>query len=392
MRILVIVTFYYPHWTGLTTHAVRAAEGLAARGHRVTVLTTRHSPRLARDEIVHQVRVIRLEPAVTLTRTMVAPAFPFMAARLIGEHDVVQIHTPLAEALLVALLCRARGRPLVMTHHGDLVMPRGIVNQFIQRSAFVLTCCAGSLASAVTSYSADYATHSRLLRKFQDKLSCIYPPIEMPAPEPEAVAAWRAALGLTNRLLIGFAGRWVEEKGFDRLIQALPLIRRNYPHAHLIYAGEHQITYEDFYRRCQPLIEAERDHLTMLGLLRDRQQMANFYRMCDLFVLPSRTDMMGLVQAEAMLCGTPVVASDIPGARVVVRETGFGRLATPNDPQALARTVVETLRDLDQYRPDRGAVQSIFDANHSFSQYEMLMQQLLDRRAKPKGACGDILQ
>jgi glycosyltransferase involved in cell wall biosynthesis len=386
MKILVVVTFYYPHWTGLTVHAVRVAEGLAARGHNVTVLTTRHSPELARDESVNGVQVIRLEPAFTLTRTMVSPAFPAMAARLIAAHEVVQIHTPLAEALLVALLCRASGRPLVMTHHGDLVMPRGAVNQFLQRSAFMLLWAAGRLASAVTSYSPDYAAHSRLLRSFHDKLSCIYPPVEMPAPQPEVVAAWRAELGLADRRLIGFAGRWVEEKGFDYLLQALPLIRRDYPLAHLIYAGEHRITYEDFYGRCQPLIEAQHDHMTMLGLLRDPQQMANFYRMCDLFVLPSRTDMMGLVQVEALLCGTPVVASDIPGARVVVRETGFGRLAAPNHPRALARTVVETLRDLNQYRPDRGTVQSIFDANHALYQYEMLMRQLVDRRAKPKPA------
>jgi glycosyltransferase involved in cell wall biosynthesis len=380
MKILVFVTYYYPHWTGLTVHAVRVAEGLAARGHTVTVLTTRHRPELARDEVINGVRVIRLQPTMQVTRTMVTPALPYAAATLIAEHDLVQIHTPLAEALLVALLCRTRGRPLIMTHHGDLVMPQGHFNQFMQRAAFVLLFAAGRLASAVTSYSADYAAYSRLLRNFAGKLACIYPPVETPEPDPEAAASWRAKLGLTDRLLIGFAGRWVEEKGFDYLLQALPLIHRTYPQAHLVYAGEQNIVYENFYARCRRLIDAQRDHLSLLGLIRDPQKMANYYRMCDLFTLPSRSDMLGLVQVEALLCGTPVVASDIPGARVVVRETGFGRLSPPHNPSALAQTIIETLRDLDRYRPQRAAVRAIFDPNRSLEQYEDLMERVVRER------------
>ena len=384
MKILTILTYYYPHWTGLTAHAVQVAEGLAARGHQVTVLTARHSPKLARDERINGVRVIRLQPVARITRTMVTPAFPYAAARLIAEHDVVQIHTPLAEALVVALLCKALGRPLMMTHHGDLVMPAGLLNQAIERIAFVLLRTTGQLADVVTSYSRDYADHSRLLQSFPDKIACIYPPVSIPAPDPDAALAWRAALGLENRLLIGFAGRWVEEKGFDYLLQALPLIRATYPEAHLVYAGEPHVVYEDFYARCLPLIEAQRDHLTFLGLIRDPQRMANFYAMCDLFVLPSRTDMMALVQVEALLCGTPVVASDIPGARVVVRETGFGRLAPPHDPAGLARTIVETLRDRPLYQPDPAAVRAIFDTSRTIAQYEGLMERLVQARAHPE--------
>src|SRR5512145_399377 len=115
MKILAVLTYYYPHWTGLTAHAVQVAEGLVARGHEVTVLTVRHSAELARDEIINGVRVVRLQPTGRFSRGMIAPAFPHAAAKLIAEHDAVQIHTPLPEAPIVALLCRALGRPLVMT-------------------------------------------------------------------------------------------------------------------------------------------------------------------------------------------------------------------------------------------------------------------------------------
>ncbi|HWQ11758.1 MAG TPA: glycosyltransferase [Roseiflexaceae bacterium] len=388
MKILVVLTFYHPHWTGLTVHAVRVAEHLAARGHQVTVLTTRHSPDLPRDELVNGVRVVRLQPVSRFSRGMVTPAFPWAAARLIAEHDVVQIHTPLPEAPLVAALCRALGRPLLMTHHGDVVMPDSLAEQVLERIAFHVLRAAASLADAITSYSEDYARHSKLLWPFREKLTCIYPPIEFPEPDPAAAAAWRAELGLAHKQVIGFGGRWVSEKGFDDLLRALPLIRQELPDAHLVFAGERNVVYDDFYKVCEPLIAAEQEHITFLGLIRDKQRMASFYAMLDLFALPSRTDMMALTQVEALLCGTPVVATDIPGARVVVRETGFGRLAPAQDPPGLARTIVQTLRDREHYRPTREGVRAIFDTRRTIDAYEQLLERLVrseantSRRAK----------
>jgi glycosyltransferase involved in cell wall biosynthesis/ubiquinone/menaquinone biosynthesis C-methylase UbiE len=381
MKILVGLTFYHPHWTGLTVHAVRVAERLAARGHQVTVLTTRHASELPRDELLNGVRVVRLQPVSRFSRGMVTPAFPWAAARLIAEHDVVQIHTPLPEAPLVAAICRALSRPLLMTHHGDVVMPDTPGEKALERIAFQVLRTAASLADGVTSYSEDYARHSKLLWPFRDKLSCIYPPVEFPEPDHEAARSWRASLGLTDKQLIGFGGRWVSEKGFDDLLRALPLIREELPDAHLVFAGERNVVYDDFYKVCQPLIEQQQEHITFLGLIRDKQQMANFYAMLDLFALPSRTEMMALAQVEAMLSGTPVVATDIPGARVVIQETGFGRLAPPQDPAGLARTIVETLRDRERFRPAPQRIREIFNTERTIDAYEELLERLVRGQA-----------
>jgi glycosyltransferase involved in cell wall biosynthesis/SAM-dependent methyltransferase len=374
MKVLTALTYYSPHWTGLTAHAARVAEGLAARGHQVTVLTTRFRTDLPRDEQMNGVRVVRIRPVARLSRGMLTPAFPLAAARLIRQHDVVQIHTPLPEAALVALLCRLLRRPMLMTHHGDLVMPAGAFNQFLQRTGAWITRTAGQLADAVTSYSRDYADHSALLQQFSGKLHTVYPPVEIPKPDAAAAAAWRAELGLTDKLLIGFAGRWVEEKGFDYLLLALPHIRRTFPQAHLIYAGERHVVYEDFYQRCLPLLEAEQEHLSFVGLIHDRQRMADFYSMCDVFALPSRSDMMALVQIESLLCGTPVVASDIPGARVVVQRTGFGKLAPSGDPEGLAEALVAALQQRAALQPDRGRVREVFDPERSLDEYIAILQ------------------
>ena len=377
MKLLAILTYYHPHWTGLTAYAKRLAEGLARRGHTVTVLTSRHSRELAGEETLAGVRIVRVPVLGRLSRGTVSPRFPAVAARLIREHDVVQIHAPLLESLLVALLCRRIGRPLVLTNHGDLVMPAGVFNQAVERVVVGMMTAAARLASAVTTHSRDYAEHSDFLWPFAPKLRCIYPPVEMPVPVAEEAAAWRRELGLEGKRLIGFAGRFVEEKGFDHLLQAVPAILAAEPDAHLVYAGEVDIVYERFFQRWRPLVDHHRAHLTLLGLLTEPARIARFLTMCDLLALPSRTDCFPSVQIEAMLCGTPPVTSDIPGAREAVRVTGMGRIVPPGDPARLAEGIVAVLRDRERHLRPREAVRAIFDLERSLDGYEELFDELV---------------
>jgi glycosyltransferase involved in cell wall biosynthesis len=376
MRILTVLTYYWPHWTGLTAHAVRVAEGLAARGHEVTVLTIRYRSDLPRDEMRNGVRIVRLQPVSRFSRGMVTPAFPWAAWQLFHECDVVQIHTPLPEALMVALICKLQNRPFLMTHHGDLVMPEGWFNALLEKVGYFILLNTGRMASKVTSYSRDYAEHSKMLQKLKGKLEFVYPPVEIPDPDLQAAERWKDDLGLSGRKLIGFAGRWVEEKGFDYLLKAFPRIKARIPDAHLIFAGEREVVYESTFAQSKSLIGSVKEDITFLGLLDDEQRMANFYAMCDVFALPSRTDMMALVQIEAMLCGTPVVASDIPGARVVVHETGFGQLSPPHDPEGLSDVIVATLEKMHLFRPSREGVRKIFNTEETLAKYEAILESI----------------
>lgn len=380
IRLLTVLTFYAPHWTGLTAIAVLIAEGMAARGHHVSVLTAHHDRELARREARNGVDVVRLPYAARLSRGVLMPSFPLAARRMIREHDVIHIHTPLLEAPLVGALSRLYRRPMLMTHQGDLVMPPGLVDQAVEKVGTVLLGTAARLATVVSPLNDDYAAESRFLAPFADKLVPILPPVEIPEPEAGAAARWRTALGLDGKRLVGFAGRFVEEKGFDYLLRAVPALLAAVPDAHLVYAGEHQMAYEDFHRRCKPLLDAHGEHVTFLGLLRDREQLASFYAMCDVFALPSRTDSFAAVQVEAMLCGTPVVASDIPGARVAVRSTGMGRLVAPRNPAALAEGLAAVLMEPARYVRPRDEIAAVFDPTASIDRYEELILDLATGR------------
>ena len=377
MRILQVLTYYYPHWTGLTAYAQREAEGLARRGHQVTVLSAQFRRDLPREDTHNGVRIVRVPYAGRLSRGVIMPGFPAAAAQLVRDHDVVQLHTPLMESALVTWLAKRAGKGVVFTNHGDLIMPAGAWNQFVQTTNRALMAQALRWCDAATTHSRDYGEHSDFMRPFLHKTHYIYPPIEIPAPDPEGVRALRRRLGLEGAPVVGFAGRFVEEKGFDFLLQAMPLVAEHLPQVRFVYAGERQVVYEGFYQRWQHLVEANAERIIFMGLLTDRQALADFLGMCDLFALPSRSDCFPSVQIEAMLCGAPTVTADIPGAREAVRVTGMGRLVQPCDPRALADGIVAVLRNPTPYRRTREQIRAVFDTERTIDGYEHLLQSLV---------------
>lgn len=132
---------------------------------------------------------------------------------------------------------------------------------------------------------------------------------------------------------LGAMGRLVRQKGFDVLLDALQhvLAKRD---VELMIVGDGELRAE-LSRRASGL------PVTFLGALADREQVARFLRGLDLFVLPSRYEGLPNALLEALACGVPAVATDVPG----ITETFAGAvpLAPPDDAQALAFTIVEAL-------------------------------------------------
>jgi len=376
LRVLTALTYYYPHWTGLTAFAQRIAEGLAARGHEITVVTSWYSRDLPREEMHQGVRIVRVPAWFRLSRGQVMPGYPLAVWRLLQEHDVVQLHTPMLEAWLVGWLAHRAGRRVLMTHHGDLVMPESAWDQVVQRIVGRLLDRGAEEADRISIYTTDYVEHSGFLRPHASKVVPILPPVVFPRPNGDPIK-WKRELGLDESPLVGFAGRFVHEKGFDYLLQAIPLVLKALPDAKFVFAGEHHVAYERFYESCRPLLEAYSDHLVMLGLIRDPARLAQFYAMCDVFCLPSRTDCFASVQVEAMLSGTPVVATDIPGARQVVKLTGMGKLVAPRDPKALAEGIIAVIRAPEAYARPRHEIEAVFSVGKAITAYEELLQSLV---------------
>ncbi len=377
LRILELLTYYLPHRTGLTLHVQRLAEELARRGHRVTVLSARFKADLPRSEAIAGVAVRRLSAPLRISRGMLMPGYPVALSRLVRRHDVVHAHSPLLELPLVALACRLARRPLVVTHHGDLVLPAGAFNRAVERLVFACYRLGVGRADKLVAYSDDYAAVSRYLRPWKDKVVAIPPPVEVPVPQPQAVSAWRARLAGGEGPVVAYAGRFVEEKRPDLLLKAMPEVRRHRPGAVVAFAGQQVLPYERYLERCRALIEEQREHVHFAGLLENPAELAAFYAAADVLVLPSESECFGLVQVEAMLCGTPVVATDIPGARVPVRATGMGVLVPPRDAGALARGIVTALDERARLVRPRAEIEALYAAPVTVDRVEALLRRVV---------------
>lgn len=376
LHIMISLLYYFPHRTGLTIHVQRVAEELVRRGHDVTVLTARYSDKLKRDEDMHNgVRVIRLWAPIHISRGMIMPAYPWAAYLLMKQSDIVSIHTPMMETALVAFLAKLAGVNVVATHHGDLVLPDSPMNRLIRKTIFSFYQYMAKRAAQLIGYSDDYADNSYYLMPFRDKVSIVYPPIQMPEPRPDNVEKLRSKWRCNGGPIIGYSGRFVQEKRPDLAIKALEFINQAYPDARLVFAGEYDIPYEDTWEREQAIVQQYSEQLIFLGLLEDPQDMADFYAACDVLVLPSDTECFALVQVEAMLSGTPVVMTNIPGGRVPVTATGMGKLAEQGNAESIGQAIVDVLNQPEMYTYPREHIEEVFSFQRTVDQYEQIFME-----------------
>jgi len=119
--------------------------------------------------------------------------------------------------------------------------------------------------------------------------------------------------------------------------------------------------------------------VAVLGTIPD-DAMPVLYRAADALALPSidRTEAFGLVLLEALACGTPVVASRLPGVRTLVDDGRTGFLVDPGDPVALATRLAQCLRERDALSPNAVAfVRARYGWDAIASQLLALYQRLL---------------
>ncbi len=385
MRILIALTYYRPHVSGLTIYVERLAHAFAARGNKVTVLTSRFDPRLPLREELEGVEIIRPWVMARLSKGVLMPAIGAWATRLAASHDALSIHLPQFDAPGMAARGRLLGRPTVLTYHCDLSLPPTAFNRLANTAVHAANHLAARIADRIVSYTRDYAEHSPFLSHYLDKVRIIPPPVQVAEASDADVDAFRRRHGLLGQTVIGMASRLASEKGVEHLLAALPEVRQTFPNLTVLFAGPYQnvLGEEAYARRLAPQIESLGDRWRFLGTLAP-QEMASFFKACQVTVLPSinSTESFGLVQIESMMCGTPVVASSLPGVRQPVSLSGMGQVVSVGSPAQLARALVEILRSPQKYARPVIDLQATFSPGAVAESYEKMFLEIAAARAR----------
>jgi glycosyltransferase involved in cell wall biosynthesis len=238
--------------------------------------------------------------------------------------------------LEAGVITRFSRSTVVASYHCDVSLPPGRLND-AQRLA-IDTSSRSTLrrSAAVVVTSVDYAEHSRLCAQLRGHTVPIPPPCH---DRGGGTARFRDGAGFH----IGFLGRIVEEKGIEYLVDAVRGI--DDPHLRLLIGGEFSgVAGGSVIDRVRARIDGD-ERIRLLGFLAEAD-ISDFYASLDAFALPSVNpfEAFGIVQVEAMMCGVPVLASNLPGVRVPVQETGFGVIAEVRDVEGIRSGLVK-LRD-----------------------------------------------
>jgi glycosyltransferase involved in cell wall biosynthesis len=311
------------HVGGVERVLGEVAANLAQRGHDVSLICSTRGP--ATHSTRHGVQIHRVKRATTLFRTPVVN----LAKKLDPGTDIVQV--PATYPFTTGPVLRAAntiGIGSVLDFHFE-PSPPGMFGKLASRAYRVAGTRSYRLADAVIVRSYSYGRSAPSLQDVPESRWRVVPNgIDM----NRFTSAGRMT-GAKDRLL--FVGRLVPYKGLDVLLRALARLHSAPP---LVVAGDGPMR-----RRLEALAQDLGVDARFLGHVPDADLPA-LYRGARLTVLPSvnQQEAFGIALVESMACGTPVVASDLPGVADVARIGGL--VARAGDPEDLAQKIQQALR------------------------------------------------
>jgi glycosyltransferase involved in cell wall biosynthesis len=384
MKVLVVLTYYRPHTSGLTIYAERLAKAMVERGHRVTILTSRYDQNLAREEMIDGVKVVRAPVLFRISKGVVMPTFGWLATKLVLEHDVIHLHLPQLDAAGIALRGRLFKKPTVITYHCDLQMPQGVLSWAANQGVNLMNHLAARFSHRIVAYTNDYASHSSLLKRYAGKIEIINPPVELPIITASDKENFIVRHNPENKdPIIGMAARFATEKGVEVLLGAVESLVHQFPELQAWFAGPYKniLGEEQYLERLFPRVQKLQatGNWKFLGLL-DPEQMVAFYQAIDMLVLPSinSTESFGLVQIEAMMNGKPVIASDLPGVRQPVLRHAMGEIIPIGNSGELAKSIEKILQNPASYHVEPELLARMYSPESVAEVYEKLFSAISD--------------
>jgi len=341
MRIVMMTNTFLPMVGGVSRSVAWFSEAFRQAGHRVLVVAPEFDGGMADEADVVRVPAIRnfngsdFSIGLPLPGTLL-PVLEDFAPQIIHAHHPF---------LLGDTALRAAARfnvPAVFTHHTMYEQYTHYVpgdSEAMRQFAIRLATEYANLCDAVIAPSESVTAILRS-RGVASPITTVPTGIDTAAFAAGDRSRGRAALGLPDQAaVVGHVGRLAAEKNLPFLAAAIAAAAGERPDLHFLVVGEGPAAAE--IRQIFATAGSE-GRLRLAGRL-EGQALADAYAAMDCFAFASLSETQGLVLAEAMAAGTPVVALDAPGARDVVAEGRNGRLLARADQASFTAATLELL-------------------------------------------------
>jgi len=330
MRIGIACPYSWDVPGGVQQHVRDLAEALIEFGHDVSVIAPADEDRPLPPYVVPAGRAMPVPYNGSVARLAFGPLSTRRVRRWLrdGDFDVLHVHEPSVPSLSL-LACWVASGPIVATVHTAI------------RKSRVLLATQPVLRSALEKIDGRIAVSEAARSTFVEHLGgdAVLIPNGVATRRyrhAEPFDGWPGAGGA-----IGFLGRMEEpRKGLPILLRAFEVLAPARPGLRLLVGG-----YGDVDEQRGRLPQDLRDRAVFLGELSEEDKVRLLHSV-DVFCSPNTGgESFGIVTAEAMAAGLPIVASDIPAFRDVLRGGQAGELFATGDPDDLARVAARLLDD-----------------------------------------------
>ncbi len=382
MKVAQIICTFLPYKGGMGNSVFNFAKALTDLGVDVTVLTPAYDAQNATEE---KFKIIRLKPWFKYQNAGFIPQlFGYLK-----DFDVIHLHYPFfggAEAVWLYKFLHPRAK-LLVTYHQDSVIDKGWRKYiFAFYNKFFLPLLIKS-ADTVTCSSLDYIKNSNLTKYYflePDKFVDLPLGIDLEFWQPQTKNLARLdefGFKASDKIIL-FVGAMSTTHGFkgvDVLLKAGVKLKAVGADFKMLLVGNGNLV-EDLR---QQIKELGLEEVVKIKSNASNVALRDYYNLAYTAVLPSinKSEVFGLVLVEAMACGAPVVASNLPGVRTVVAEGEGGLLVEPNDSDDLADKL-QWLLNNETTAKDFGSsnlqrVQNKYDIKVIAGQLKMLYRQVL---------------
>ena len=326
----VLLADFHTDWGGQAAYVLALARGLSGAGHSVTLACPPDSMLEKRAEengipAFTGCSFRRGFRPLPLCRDILA------LSRFLREAGTQVVHTHGSQDCWRAALCsRPPGCRHVRTKHNSYPVAKHFANKWLYRRGIDRLVV---VASALKPLLAGLLPAERI--------DVVHAPVAERFFDPPDGSGFRKELGVSSEVpLIGVVARLVRDKGQADVLRALPEVRRKFPEARVVFAGQ-GTNRARLVAMAADMGLAEAVHF--LGL---RPDVLEITAALDIAVLASTAcDASSTVVKEALAAGIPVVATEVGGIREIVEDRATGRIVPPAKPEALAAAIVETLSD-----------------------------------------------
>jgi glycosyltransferase involved in cell wall biosynthesis len=258
-------------------------------------------------------------------------------------------------AFNVALASFHRKIPAVLTWHNDLPAVTSGARVLIEAHNRLVLPNYIRVYRKIIATSETYRKKSQILMSLGSRVEVINNGVDCrrfrPDIDPESI---RTRYGTTGKFVVLFVGaltRWHTYKGLDVLLSAMRIALQLKRDILLLVVGDGDL--RPYYASIARQLKLE-NKVVFAGNVPD-EELAEYYAASDVLVLPSKdmSEGFGLTLLEANASGRPCVASNTGGIPEVIRDGYNGLLVPPNDPQALAQTIIRLAKD-DRKRREMG--------------------------------------